>query len=261
MTFERTCILLYCSKSYYIDDIYCNVILCCIILFCSISAFLAKNISNSVLNQWSLCVCKLIDAGTAFFKTTISYLSNNLIAPIVNVFVFMYYSVSCTERIQSEAQISDWRLGGPSEDESGDTHRDKDIERPRECDSSSSSLVPLQMYLGSSSSESSTTDSLSSSQQSIMGGQSQQYHTCQMPSRWKHKLLWSKFQIFPDKHTLSKKTKCMLESKTNIIIWIIMAQIKDRINELTNYKLNASASKLECLIAVHEINYENVWII
>ncbi|XP_040889371.1 myoD family inhibitor domain-containing protein 2 [Toxotes jaculatrix] len=74
------------------------------------------------------------------------------------------------ERIQSEAQVSNWRLSETAEPEPGDTSRETDAQRPRECDSSSSPLLSLKMYLRrSSSTASSTTDSLSSSQQSNMG--------------------------------------------------------------------------------------------
>ncbi|XP_033483368.1 myoD family inhibitor domain-containing protein 2 [Epinephelus lanceolatus] len=70
------------------------------------------------------------------------------------------------ERMQSEAQGSDWRLGASADTEPGDTGRDTDTQRPRECDSSSSPLFSLKMYLRrSSSTASSSTDSLSSSQQ------------------------------------------------------------------------------------------------
>ncbi|XP_070758962.1 myoD family inhibitor domain-containing protein 2 [Enoplosus armatus] len=74
------------------------------------------------------------------------------------------------EKIQSEAQVSDWRLGASAETEPGETGRDTDAQRPGECDSSSSPLFSLKMYLRrSSSAASSTTDSLSSSQQGNMG--------------------------------------------------------------------------------------------
>ncbi|XP_044027649.1 myoD family inhibitor domain-containing protein 2 [Siniperca chuatsi] len=74
------------------------------------------------------------------------------------------------ERIQSEAQVSDWRLGASAETEPGETSRDTEAQRPTECDSSSSPLFSLKMYLRrSSSAASSTTGSLSSSQQSNMG--------------------------------------------------------------------------------------------
>ncbi|KAK9529519.1 hypothetical protein VZT92_013607 [Zoarces viviparus] len=74
------------------------------------------------------------------------------------------------ERIQSEAPVSDWRLGASADTEPGETGRDTDAQQPRDCGSSSSPLFSLKTYLRrSSSSASSTTDSLSSSQQSNMG--------------------------------------------------------------------------------------------
>ncbi|XP_035802446.2 myoD family inhibitor domain-containing protein 2 [Amphiprion ocellaris] len=69
------------------------------------------------------------------------------------------------ERIQSEAQVSDWRLSVPAETELGETSKATDNKRPRECDSSSSPLFSLKMYLRGSP----TAASLSSSQQSNMG--------------------------------------------------------------------------------------------
>ncbi|XP_074507127.1 myoD family inhibitor domain-containing protein 2 [Sebastes fasciatus] len=76
------------------------------------------------------------------------------------------------ERIQSEAQASDWRLGAPTDAEPGETGRDTDTQRPRESDSPSSPLFSLKKYLRrspSAASSSSSIDSLSSSQQSNMG--------------------------------------------------------------------------------------------
>ncbi|XP_071385489.1 myoD family inhibitor domain-containing protein 2 [Centroberyx affinis] len=56
------------------------------------------------------------------------------------------------------------------ETEPGETNRDTDSRQPRECDSSTSPLFAMKMYLRRPScSSSSTTDSLSSSQQSDMG--------------------------------------------------------------------------------------------
>ncbi|TKS71130.1 hypothetical protein D9C73_005420 [Collichthys lucidus] len=75
------------------------------------------------------------------------------------------------ENTQSEAQVSDWRLGSSAETEPGETSRDADAQRPRECDSSSP-LFSLKRYLRRSSSatfSSSSTDSLSSSQPSNTG--------------------------------------------------------------------------------------------
>ncbi|XP_069571905.1 myoD family inhibitor domain-containing protein 2 [Brachyistius frenatus] len=72
------------------------------------------------------------------------------------------------ERIQSEAQVSDWRLDASAESANALTSRD--TKRPRECDSRSSPLWSLKMYLRrSSSAESCTTDSLSSSPLSNKG--------------------------------------------------------------------------------------------
>ncbi|XP_063765913.1 myoD family inhibitor domain-containing protein 2 [Eleginops maclovinus] len=73
------------------------------------------------------------------------------------------------ERIQSEAHGSVWRLGATANTEPGETRRD--TQQPRECDSPSSPLFSLKMYLRrSSSAASSTRQSLSSSssQQSNM---------------------------------------------------------------------------------------------
>ncbi|XP_027135016.1 myoD family inhibitor domain-containing protein 2 [Larimichthys crocea] len=75
------------------------------------------------------------------------------------------------ENTQSEAQVSDWRLGSSAETEPGETSRDTDAQQPRECDSSSP-LFSLKRYLrrsSSATSSSSSTDSLSSSQPSNTG--------------------------------------------------------------------------------------------
>lgn len=121
--------------------------------------------------------------------------------------LFIQHFVSWTERIQSEAQLSDWRLGAPSEKQPGETSRDRDAQRPRDCDSSSSSLFSLQMYLGGSSSASSSTESLSSSQQSNMGGQWHQQHTRLIGAHTAVVLL--------NNHTLLKKTNLVLSSQYN----------------------------------------------
>ncbi|XP_045931665.1 myoD family inhibitor domain-containing protein 2 [Micropterus dolomieu] len=72
------------------------------------------------------------------------------------------------ERLQSEAQVVDWRLVASAESEPGESSTE--AQRHREGDSSSSLLFPLKMYLKrSSSAASSTTESLSSSQQSNTG--------------------------------------------------------------------------------------------
>ncbi|XP_071351599.1 myoD family inhibitor domain-containing protein 2 [Trachinotus anak] len=71
------------------------------------------------------------------------------------------------ERIQSEAKVNNWRLEtAAAETEPGDKSRETDAQQPRECDSFSSPLFSLKMYLRRASS---TTDSLSSPQQSSMG--------------------------------------------------------------------------------------------
>ncbi|XP_075997484.1 myoD family inhibitor domain-containing protein 2 [Genypterus blacodes] len=68
------------------------------------------------------------------------------------------------ERIQSEAQVSEWRQTEPVE-----SSRDGEAQRPGQCDSSTSPLFSLKMFLrrsSSSASSTSSTESLSSSQES-----------------------------------------------------------------------------------------------
>ncbi|KAI9532390.1 hypothetical protein NQZ68_032588 [Dissostichus eleginoides] len=72
------------------------------------------------------------------------------------------------ERIQSEARGSDWRLGATANTEPGETRRNSDTQRPRECDRSSSPIFSLKMYLRRTSSTG-TLSSPPSSQQSNMG--------------------------------------------------------------------------------------------
>ncbi|XP_028430892.1 myoD family inhibitor domain-containing protein 2 [Perca flavescens] len=70
------------------------------------------------------------------------------------------------ERIESEAQVSGWKLGASADTGPRETGRDTDTQQPGECDSSSSPLLSLKKYLRRpSSAASSTTDSVSSSQQ------------------------------------------------------------------------------------------------
>ncbi|XP_058488086.1 myoD family inhibitor domain-containing protein 2 [Solea solea] len=74
------------------------------------------------------------------------------------------------DRVQSEAQVSNWRFDSTAESEPGDTSRETEAQRSRECDRSSTPLFSLKMYLKRvSSAASSSTDSLSPSQQSNMG--------------------------------------------------------------------------------------------
>ncbi|XP_022600759.1 myoD family inhibitor domain-containing protein 2 [Seriola dumerili] len=75
------------------------------------------------------------------------------------------------ERIQHEAQVSNWRLNAAAETEPGDSSRETDAQRPRVCDSFTPPLFSLKMYLRrSSSAASSSIDPVSSSQQSNKGG-------------------------------------------------------------------------------------------
>ncbi|XP_029946732.1 myoD family inhibitor domain-containing protein 2 [Salarias fasciatus] len=73
------------------------------------------------------------------------------------------------DRVQTEAQISDWRLGVSTEAEPGESSRDS--KRPKDRESAASPLFSLKMYLrrASPSPSPSTDSSLSSSQQSSMG--------------------------------------------------------------------------------------------
>ncbi|XP_039468702.1 myoD family inhibitor domain-containing protein 2 [Oreochromis aureus] len=74
------------------------------------------------------------------------------------------------ERIESEVQVSSWRLDTSTEMEPGETSRDTKAKLPRERDGSAAPLFSLKMYLRrSSSAETYSTDSLSSSQQSNTG--------------------------------------------------------------------------------------------
>ncbi|XP_068171923.1 myoD family inhibitor domain-containing protein 2 [Antennarius striatus] len=73
-----------------------------------------------------------------------------------------------TDRMQSDAEVSDWRLDAASETKPGETSRDADAQQ--EHDHSLSPLLSLKMYLRrSTSAESSITDSLSSSEHSNTG--------------------------------------------------------------------------------------------
>ncbi|XP_051270114.1 myoD family inhibitor domain-containing protein 2 [Dicentrarchus labrax] len=71
------------------------------------------------------------------------------------------------ERIQSEAQVSSWRLDASAETVPVENSRDGDTQQPTVCNSSSSPLFSLKMYLRRSSAASSTTDSLSSHQSNM----------------------------------------------------------------------------------------------